>query len=162
MNKLIKHEKGFTLIEILIAISLLAIIAAIVVPNLTGLIGRGQSQAYRADQKAIQSTVDVYYTDPTNRLLLAGQYIRQQPTGSGKGSDSPGYAYANQTSPGVGGSSYISFTFLIDQSLLTEFPASAAPVQNGSSAFTGNYGWYVDSKGRVQSSPAYTASIGYP
>ncbi len=155
MNKLLKGEKGFTLIEILIAISLLAILAAIIVPNLTGLIGRGQSEAYKADKKAIQATVDVYYTDPNNRASSGGQLIRQYPTGSGSKSDSPGYAYGSN-------SSYISMTKLVDQSLLTDFPPSSQPTQNGSSAFTGNYGWYVDSKGRVQSSPAYSSTIGYP
>lgn len=155
MNNMLKHEKGFTLIEILIAISLLAVLAAIIVPNLTGLIVRGQSEAYKADKKAIQSAADVYYTDPTNRASSGGQLIRQWPTGSGSGSDSPGYSYGSN-------SSYITMTKLVDQNLLSDFPPSAHPVQNGSSAFTGNYGWYVDSKGRVQSSPAYSATIGYP
>ncbi len=155
MNKLLKGEKGFTLIEILIAISLLAILAAIIVPNLTGLIGRGQSEAYKTDKKTLQAAVSAYYTDPDNRASSGGQLIRQWPTGSGSNSDSPGASYGSN-------SSYISMTKLIDQSLITDFPPSAAPTQNGSSAFTGNYGWYVDSKGRVQSSPAYSSTTGYP
>ncbi len=50
-----KGEKGFTLIEILIALALLAIIGAVVIPNITGYIGRGEEAAYSADAKGIQA-----------------------------------------------------------------------------------------------------------
>lgn len=162
MKKLFKQDKGFTLIEILIAISLLAIIAAIVVPNLTGLIGRGQSQSYKADQKLIQAAVDIYFTDPGNRWENAlGQMIRQYPTW-GRNNNNNGASNDPGNNASAANTSYINFSLLVDQNLLTDYPASADPVQNGSTAFTGNYGWYVDSKGRIQSSPAWSAAIGYP
>ncbi len=40
MNNIFKRDAGFTLIEILIAIALLAVISAIIVPNVTGFLGR--------------------------------------------------------------------------------------------------------------------------
>ena len=64
-----RRDKGFTLIEILIALALLAIISAVVIPNVVGYMGRGEEQAYKADIKIIQGAVDAYYADPLKRVL---------------------------------------------------------------------------------------------
>ncbi len=158
MKKFIGQDKGFTLIEILIAIALLAVIAAIVVPNTTGFLGRGQSEAYKAEKKTIQAAVDAYYTDPGNRVSGARQY----PTGTGTGSDSPGAGSMAGTTVWTA-NAYLSFAKLMSDgsgdSYLNDFPESASAVGNGSTAFTGSYWWYVDSKGRVLSSPAYSGTF---
>ena len=59
--KLNRDERGFTLVELLIVIAILGVLMAIVVPNLSGLLGRGKQQSYDADLATIQTAVDAYY-----------------------------------------------------------------------------------------------------
>lgn len=143
----ISADNGFTLIEILIAIALLAVIAAIVVPNLTGFLGRGQTESYKSDRNAIQAASDAYYTDPTTRSGGARQY----PSYSGGGGTPATYA-------GPGGGYYISFGKLATTTFyLNDTPDSAGSGNaTGSVVFSGSYWWYIDSNGRVRSSPAYS------
>lgn len=137
-----KRQRGFTLVEILIVIGLMAILAAVIIPNVTGFLQRGERQAWNGDKRALQAAVDAYYTDPGNRV--AG--VRQWPTINGTASDT----YNASTVA-------ISMPKLVNGNYLKEIPDSAGTATGG----TGNYNWYVDSKGRVQSSPAYTAGL-YP
>ncbi|MBI2305568.1 MAG: prepilin-type N-terminal cleavage/methylation domain-containing protein [Chloroflexi bacterium] len=125
------QEKGFTLVEMLIVLALLGILVAIVVPNVTGFLGRGKSQAYESDRRVVQAAVDAYYTD-TKRATK-----RVYPTANGTGSDA---ASANV---------YINMTHLINEGYLNKLPESA----NGDncSGCTGFYSWFVDAKGRVTS-----------
>jgi len=58
-----KKERGFTLIELLIVIAILGVLAAVVVPNVMGLFGRGGSQAYGSDKQTIQTSVATFYGD---------------------------------------------------------------------------------------------------
>ncbi len=53
-----KSEKGFTLVELLIVIAIIGVLAAIVVPNVTGLIGSGQPEAAKAELTTVQGAVD--------------------------------------------------------------------------------------------------------
>jgi prepilin-type N-terminal cleavage/methylation domain-containing protein len=56
-----RDERGFTLVELLIVISILGVLVAIVVPNVGGLLGAGKQASFNADQATIQTAVDAYY-----------------------------------------------------------------------------------------------------
>ena len=75
-NRLFGPEHGFTLIELIVVISILGVLTAIVVPAVTSHLGRSQEEAYKSDVKLIQKLVDQYFLDPNN-LKLKGK--RQYP-----------------------------------------------------------------------------------
>lgn len=62
-----KGERGFTLIEIVIVLAVLAILAAVVVPNVAGFVSRGKQRAWEADRNILQSSVDSWRTDISKR-----------------------------------------------------------------------------------------------
>jgi prepilin-type N-terminal cleavage/methylation domain-containing protein len=62
MNKIFKRhskgEKGFTLVELMIVFTLLAVLAAIMVPNLSGLVTYGHSEAAATELSILQTSMD--------------------------------------------------------------------------------------------------------
>lgn len=73
------NNKGFTLIEILIAIAIVAIIASVFVGNFFSSIARGRDSRRKQDLRSIAQGLELYYTDnglyptalPTPRELFA-------------------------------------------------------------------------------------------
>ena len=51
-------EQGFTLVELLIVLAILAVLVAVVLPNFTGLLGGSKTTAAKAELNIVQTAVD--------------------------------------------------------------------------------------------------------
>lgn len=57
-RKMHKGEKGFTLVELLVVFTLLGVLAAIILPNITTLMGYGHTQAAATEKAIVQTAMD--------------------------------------------------------------------------------------------------------
>jgi len=62
-KKLLKNQKGLTLIELLAVVVILAIVAAIAIPAIGNIIENSRYTAVKADATNIISAANLYYTD---------------------------------------------------------------------------------------------------
>jgi general secretion pathway protein G len=67
-----KGQRGFTLIELLVVIAVLAVLAGIVIFNVTGVTGRGHTEACNTDTKSVQTAVDAWTSDNAGAAFAAG------------------------------------------------------------------------------------------
>lgn len=63
LRKLQKGQGGFTLIELLIVILILGVIAAVVVLNVSGFLGRGEKEALCTEGDTVQAAVVAWAAD---------------------------------------------------------------------------------------------------
>lgn len=98
MFKPIARKKGFTLVELLIVLAILAILLGVAALSMTLYVGKGEREVCEADQSLIQSAVvnylyentgswptedgskpgDLFYEDPITGPLVGG-YINKVP-----------------------------------------------------------------------------------
>ncbi len=91
-----RSQQGFTLVEILIAIAIVAIMAVVTVPSYLGRLERGRADATRQSLRVVKSAVEQFYGDvgqfperlddlvkkPTNEKLAkkwVSPYIEKKP-----------------------------------------------------------------------------------
>ena len=63
-----KRREGFTLVELMMVVSLIAILTAIAVPRMSALIQKSNEGASKAKLGAVRSALTIYYAD------MEGQY----------------------------------------------------------------------------------------
>jgi len=70
MKRILKNEKGLTLIELLAVIVILAIVAAIAVPSIGNIIENSRVGAIKADAQTALSGAQLYFTDNQNETSV--------------------------------------------------------------------------------------------
>lgn len=65
MKRVFKNEKGFTLIEIIVVLVILAILAAAMIPSMLGFIEDSRGKAMVAEARTASMAVQSIYTDIT-------------------------------------------------------------------------------------------------
>ena len=58
LKRILRGNQGFTLIELLIVIAIIGVLAAVVIPNVTGLVGQGETEGAKAELVTIQTAMD--------------------------------------------------------------------------------------------------------
>lgn len=83
MKNLQSKKKGFTLVELLAVIAILAIIGAVLIPNLMGFKDKAHKSNIQASAKAVVSTAKNYATEVDKDPLTSGEelyaYARNNP-----------------------------------------------------------------------------------
>jgi len=66
-----KRKKGFSLVELLVVISIIAILTAILMPNLMGARERARDAKRKQDLDAIKTALRLFYNDVQNYPIAA-------------------------------------------------------------------------------------------
>ena len=69
--KIHKKEKDFTLIELLVVVAILGILAAVVVPNVSSFIGRGETEANSTEEKNVALGITAVLAETNSSQLDA-------------------------------------------------------------------------------------------
>lgn len=67
-----REEKGFTLVELIIVISVIAILIGIALPRLRGMIDEGNTAKAAAELRALQAAVESYYIHNSKTYPASG------------------------------------------------------------------------------------------
>lgn len=84
MKKLLS-DRGFSLIELLVAISIIAILATIIAPNLVGARQRARDAKRKAEAAEFKTALRMYYTDYQNYPTASGGLLGSVCGSSGNG-----------------------------------------------------------------------------
>jgi prepilin-type N-terminal cleavage/methylation domain-containing protein len=70
-----QHDKGFSLVELLIVIVILGILATVTVFAVTGITNKGKTSACQSDVKTIQTAEEAYNANNPNGGVYADQPV---------------------------------------------------------------------------------------
>ena len=95
MFKRIRSERGFTLIELLVVLAIMAILIAIVVPNLAGITGGARKTAAQTEWDIVQTAIDTLMSQK-EAMSVAGTSCSPKKVGP---STKPTYWYVYKVDP---------------------------------------------------------------
>ncbi len=72
--KSFRNQKGFTLIELLIVVAILGILAAVVLPNVSGFLSTGNLAAANSEVAAVKTASAAYYAGGGTFPSTSGAY----------------------------------------------------------------------------------------
>ncbi len=78
MNRLSKHRRGLTLIELLIIVSILGILAAIVIPRYSNANDTAKGSALASQLATVKKALQLYKTDHNDAYPTTAQLITNQ------------------------------------------------------------------------------------
>ncbi len=64
-------QKGFTLIEMIVVVGIIAVLAAVIIPNIGKFIGSGEQGAKDAEQESVQTAMNAMMADRSVNLVTA-------------------------------------------------------------------------------------------
>jgi prepilin-type N-terminal cleavage/methylation domain-containing protein len=140
-----QRHRGFTLIELLIVVGILAVVAAIAIPNLTRFKGSGEEESFDADKSAIQTACEAYYYKMGVHPLADGSTPSVDIIFSGHVDLNANGSLLDDVT--INGTTYdedVDNTGLVDLSYLVEIPESS-----DDAADPGSYDWELGSNGEV-------------
>ncbi|MBI2165524.1 MAG: prepilin-type N-terminal cleavage/methylation domain-containing protein [Chloroflexi bacterium] len=154
-----RKQSGVTLMELLVAASIIAILAAVAIPSSRGFLGKGKLDAHANDREILQTSVDVW------RNTIGRTIGRPYPILQG-GEDCLGKLDPIGGIPSAAGCNpYVDIAALATQGFLQNSASikSADPSKNTTATNTksGSYGWWVDTGGVVKSHPDFLQGV-YP
>ena len=65
-------QKGFTLIEMIVVVGIIAVLAAVIVPNIGKFIGSGEAGAKSAEQESVETAMAAMMADTAVTTVAAG------------------------------------------------------------------------------------------
>ena len=145
-------QEGITLMELVIVAGLLALLAAVAIPNVTGFLSRGKSSAFDTDRELLQMAVDVWQSTIAKTsgrpypILLGGQECL------GKLELSTGLPKQDGCNP------YLDIGALADEGLLRNRSTIKSVDTSKNTTATnmdGSYGWFINTDGLVTSYPTF-------
>jgi general secretion pathway protein G len=107
-RKRLSNRKGFTLVELLVVISIIGILSAIAIPKFTDATKTARGAKIQADLRTMESAIAIYYAsageypaDPA--ALVTAKLLAAEPAGPASGVE-----WATKNKSGTGGSYTIS------------------------------------------------------
>lgn len=113
-NKM-KSQKGFTLIELMVVISIIGILAAIVVPKFSSATDSATKAKIQADLRTLDSAISMYYAKngsyPTTIGALKPNFLAEVPSpGTYKGASLAAYDIDDNDTTTPANNTYRAFT----------------------------------------------------